>query len=100
MYTTLIALLFATLYFFGIGFIKTMIDMYIKPTVNTLTNSSAYSAYGFTWFISLFLINIIILIFIIGFYYYKKHYSLGPSGPRGFSGQQGFNSPNCEVCNK
>jgi hypothetical protein len=100
MYTTLIALLFAAAYFFGIGFIKTMIDMYMKPAINSLKGSSAYSASGFTWFISLVLINIIVLTFIIGFYYYKTKYSVGPPGPRGYTGEQGPNAPNCEVCDK
>jgi hypothetical protein len=100
MYTTLIALLFAAIYFFGIGFLKTMIDIYMKPAIDTLKGASAYSAQGFTWFISLVLINIIVLIFIIGFYYYKTKYSVGPPGPRGFDGLQGPSSPDCKVCDK
>lgn len=100
MYTTLIALLFASLYFFGLGFLKTMIDIYMKPTIDTLKGASAYSSQGFTWFISLVLINIFILIFIIWFYYYKSKYSVGPPGPRGYEGTRGLNSPDCKVCNK
>jgi len=94
MYTTIIAIFIALFYYFGSGFINTIYNA--SPSINVKIN---YSSIGFTWFISLLIVNVIILIFIIGFYYYKQNTSNGPTGPRGLPGIQGYSSPDCHVCN-
>ena len=56
----------------------------VKPTIpgtNLFVNVK-----GFAWFFALFIINIVIMGFIIGFYYYKKNNSYGPPGDSGYPG--------------
>lgn len=49
---------------------------------------------GYTWFFSLLIINIVILSFIIGFYYYKNKLEgkIGKTGEKGFPGEIGSDS--------
>lgn len=44
---------------------------------------------GYACFFGLVIVNLIITAFIIGFYYYKTRVSKGPSGVRGYPGQDG-----------
>lgn len=92
------SLFFAVLYYYGFGLINTILNVYISPTIKNLKRN--LSATGITWFISILLVNILILIFIIAFYYHKKRNSSGPSGPRGLPGEEGEQGNNCNMCNK
>lgn len=98
MYITVIAIFIAIIYFFGIGMISTIYNNYLIPSVKSL--NIHYESSGFMWFISILLVNILILIFIIGYYHYKMKYSVGPAGPRGFTGENGMSGGNCEMCDK
>jgi hypothetical protein len=59
-------------------------------SVNNTGQSSKINQ-GYIWFIGLLILNITILIFIIGFYYYKSGQTGKPGidGDRGFPGQSG-----------
>ena len=97
MYITVIAILITIIYFYGIGFINTIINSNIKPGL--LEIKTQFSSIGLYWFISILIVNLLILIFIVGYYYIKKNYSLGPTGPRGFEGEKGFDASDCKICN-
>ncbi len=78
-----------TIIWFSIGTIRTLL--------NSVLSSRAFQANtsAFMWFFSLLALNLIIMAFIIGFYYYKISGSPGALGPKGYPGQLGESSPPC-----
>lgn len=73
----------------------------VLSMVKTYTTSSTPSfKIGNMWFISLFIVNFSLILFIYAFYYYKSATvgKLGPTGDKGFPGYSGNNciisSPN------
>lgn len=61
---------------------------------NYVTNSSPTVKIGNVWFVGLLLINVIIIIFICGFYYYKSN----EIGQHGLTGDKGFAGYEGETC--
>jgi hypothetical protein len=61
-----------------------------------MTISNKYLA-GQKWFISLLLVNIVLLIFTIGYYYYKKD-DTGYKGADGYAGLSGDSGEGCQIC--
>jgi hypothetical protein len=51
---------------------------------------------GYLWFFCLLIINIIIISFIIGFYYYKTN-QVGKIGATGLVGYPGINGDICNI---
>jgi hypothetical protein len=92
---TALAIVAAILYYFISVFGKLVYDMFIDKTKDLKLNVNKT---GTIWFIGLIFINITILIFIISFYYYKTNYSIGPLGPKGDTGQPGFEGIQEEKC--
>ena len=64
----------------------------IASMVKTITIDSIHN--GYLWFFCLLSINIIIISFIIGFYYYK----LNIIGGKGETGDKGFNGYDGDMC--
>jgi hypothetical protein len=62
-------------------------------------NTSNKYAVGNKWFFSLLIVNIIIFIFIVMFYYVKKD-TPGYSGASGYNGLPGDNGDVCKICVK
>ena len=86
----LAAILF-TIVFYSIGKIGYIINFIkgLTPTQGTL--------YGFMWFFSILFINLILIAYTIGYYYYAKKHSYGPSGPKGYPGKVGEETE-CLIC--
>ncbi len=84
----ILAAIFAVLWFAGDAVRLTFgtVYQYAGQTIGTK---------AFMWFSSLLLINLAILIFIIGFYYYKISATPGASGPRGYPGLPGIDAGPC-----
>ena len=61
-----------------------------------MTVSNKYLA-GQKWFISLLLVNLVIISFVIGYYYYKKD-EIGYKGIDGYDGLPGDPGENCQIC--
>ena len=61
----------------------------IKIMLKTMTNSNLEN--GYLWFFCLLFMNIIMISFIIGFYYYKisQKGNIGANGDNGYSGIAG-----------
>ena len=82
MYIIILSAIVLIIIFYG----NILITM-IKSVLNTdLTK-------GIIWFIGIFIINISLLLFILGFYYYQsnKEGNTGKSGDSGFPGEEGQN---------
>ena len=92
---TSVAILITLSYFFLATFGNVFYNIFIEKTKALKLNINKT---GTMWFIGLILINLCILGFIIGFYYYKTKYSIGPLGPRGYPGQPGFEGIDEEGC--
>ena len=69
----------------------------VRTLFNSVLSSRAFQAnsQAFMWFFSLLALNLIIMAFIIGFYYYKISGSPGALGPKGYQGPLGESSPPC-----
>jgi len=82
MYIIILSAIVLIIIFYG----NILITM-IKSVLNTdLTK-------GIIWFIGIFIINISLLLFILGFYYYQsnKEGNTGKSGDSGFPAEEGQN---------
>ena len=64
----------------------------LKTMIQTMTTGKLDN--GYLWFYCLLSINIIIILFIIGFYYYK----LNGIGEKGDNGDKGFNGKDGDEC--
>ena len=65
--------------------------------VNSLiNNSNNLFLTGNIWFVALLIMNVVLITFIIGFYYYKSTLP-GPEGPTGDKGFQGRPGKACEI---
>jgi hypothetical protein len=84
----ILAAIFAVLWF-SADTIRLIFNSVYQYAGNTIGNKA------FMWFSSLLLINLAILLFIIGFYYYKISASPGAVGPRGYPGSTGLPAPPC-----
>ena len=60
-------------------------------------NTTNKYAMGNKWFFSLLIVNLVILIFVISFYYIKKD-TPGYNGAMGYSGIAGDAGEECEIC--
>lgn len=92
---TSIAVLITIAYLFFSTFSNVFYNIFIEKTKDLKLNINKT---GTIWFIGLIIINIVILTFIIGFYYYKTNYAIGILGPRGYPGQQGIDGIDEEGC--
>jgi hypothetical protein len=79
----------------------------IFSMIKTYTiNSNPKFILGNLWFIGLLIINVLIIIFLYSFYYYKSNVvgKDGPSGDKGFNGYDGNECiipiPNCDIFEK
>ena len=66
---------------------------------NYTTTSTPVFKIGNIWFITLFLINFTIILFVYGFYYYKSTL-VGDLGPTGDKGSPGYSGNNCIISSK
>jgi hypothetical protein len=74
----------------------------IYLTISSLTsNANNYIYTGNLWFVSLLIINLILITFILAFYYYKSNLQgkQGPSGNKGFTGLDGSGCVFSSGCN-
>lgn len=62
--------------------------------LKTMTNSNLEN--GYLWFFCLLAMNIIIILFIIGFYYYKLR-QVGNNGVNGVIGYPGIDGDVCNI---
>jgi hypothetical protein len=69
----------------------------IRTLISSITASRTFQAntQAFMWFFSLLALNLVIMAFIIGFYYYKIRGSPGALGPKGYQGSMGESSQPC-----
>ena len=88
----LIALLFAVI-FYSFSSIRYIIKSIFDGTGNL------YNVNSYAWFWSLIIINLIILIFIYGYSWYKKNYAIGDIGQLGFRGLPGQSARDCIIYN-
>lgn len=66
----------------------------IKVMLKTMTSSNLEN--GYLWFFCLLGINIIVIAFIFGFYYYKINQE-GKKGPDGVNGFPGLEGEPCSI---
>lgn len=93
MFLLLSVIIILIIVFFG----HTLVNL--LSSINTVGQSSKLNS-GYLWFISLLILNVTILAFIIGFYYYKintpgKSGISGEFGIPGESGDDGFATVSC-----
>ena len=86
----LLAILFMIV-FYSLGKIGYIINLFKAQT------TSQFNRYGFMWFFSILFINLILIAYTIGYYYYAKKHSYGPSGPKGYPGKVGEETE-CLIC--
>lgn len=86
----LLAILFMIV-FYSLGKIGYIIK-FVKENTSIQGN-----LYGFMWFFSILIINLILISYTIGYYYYVKKHSYGPSGPKGYPGKVGEETE-CLIC--
>lgn len=89
MYIILAAIVFAIV-FYSWTTLKNIV------TVTIFSNTNITSQ-GFMWFASILLLNLVIFVGTIWFYYYIRDRP-GPVGKPGFPGQAGDNAPDCKIC--
>lgn len=92
---TALSICLAILYYFGVSLGNLLYDIFISKTKKLKLNINKS---GTVWYLGLIFINILILVFIISFYYYKNNFAIGPMGPSGYPGEQGLEGVNEEVC--
>ena len=89
------------------GTIIVILIAYFWQTIYYIINSFTSSANnaistGNIWFVGLLILNIVLIAFIYGFYYYKST-SIGPQGQpgnRGFPGKEGSGCTFQDGCKK
>ena len=86
MYLIFSTVLIIVIFFFG----NTIISLIKSYSTNTNSNIKFCSF----WFISLLIINIILIVFIYAFYYYK----IDTIGQKGLTGNKGFAGLDGEEC--
>jgi hypothetical protein len=86
----LAALLFMIIFFSigKIGYIIKFVNTYVIKDINI---------FAFMWFFSILIINLLIISYTIGYYYYIKKNSIGPPGPNGYPGLSGIDTE-CIIC--
>jgi hypothetical protein len=87
-----IALLFAVI-FYSFSSIRYIVKSIFDGSGNL------YNVNSYAWFWSLLIINLIIIIFIYGYSWYKNNYSLGDMGQPGFRGVPGKQAKDCIIYN-
>jgi glucan phosphoethanolaminetransferase (alkaline phosphatase superfamily) len=89
MYIIFGAILFAIAYYFS--------NIIRNIFTTTVTDSKTISRQGFIWFGSILMINLIVLVFIVWYYYYIRD-KPGAVGKQGFPGLPGNNAKDCKTC--
>jgi len=93
-------LIFGTIIVLTIVFFFDTIFSIIKSNVKATTNStSSKTEIGNMWFVSLIIINLVLIIFTCAFYYYKSQTN-GEVGPPGDKGNKGYEGDYCVIKNK
>ena len=87
-----LALLFAVI-FYSFSSIRYIVKSIFDGSGNL------YNVNSYAWFWSLIIINLIILIFIYSYTWYKNNYSVGNMGEAGFKGLPGQPAKDCIIYN-
>jgi hypothetical protein len=89
------------------GTVVILLIAYFWQTIYMIISSFASGANnaistGNIWFVGLLIINVVLLVFVFSFYYYKSNIAgkQGPIGNRGFEGPEGSGCAFDDGCKK